>query len=296
MQLLTLMAPLILASSIQARFLFAPEGFQHPNEALQISSQIKTDQGEILKISPNPLGCGGLSYVFPVVGEDSVIKISSLNVTNEIKARSSIGWYATSEEAAILDRLEMLEGVYSLKQHTILKMKKVKGETLQHHIESGLIQSYDDLQLFGAAVFKSVNALHRKGIVHNDLHVGNILYEVTVDANDPLKKIVEVKANLVDFGRSEILKVPPSRWKPIRARDFDYLNLWFTEVMKFDFEFDWDKPIPNPARKAPKWTQQKKWAAEDACYVSRKVKEFMKRFPKPLGIEGTSLELDVPYS
>jgi serine/threonine protein kinase len=93
-------------------------------------------------------------------------------------------------ELYALKKLESFvqSGVYENRNYIIMKFDDGKPITEITEIMS------KDLQYYTTAAKNAVDELHKKGIVHNDLHINNILFV----SGTP------IKAKIIDFGRSGI--------------------------------------------------------------------------------------------
>lgn len=139
-------------------------------------------KGTSLKISPNL----------------STVKIESVNV-DDVKKRGAI-----QVEREALRRLGRLEGVYfkpnrdcqfsrfnNDKFYTIMEYKA--GLTLESYLSNHF--DFDEFITIMKDVAKKLTVLHKKNIIHNDLHERNILYDKE-----------SKQSSILDFGKSLIIR------------------------------------------------------------------------------------------
>ena len=84
----------------------------------------------------------------------------------------------------------------------VLVQARKPGKKLSELIDTGVISSPRDLGAYESAVTRALDKLHDKGIEHNDISDGNVLFTP--------RKWVEmykgrVKAHLIDYGRSMLV-------------------------------------------------------------------------------------------
>ena len=97
---------------------------------------------------------------------------------------------------------------------TVIKFHK--GAPLEQVDESYGFSSKDYL----LAVLREVNRLHDAGIVHNDIHYGNMLFEVNEKGDIPM-----LCCHLIDFGSAKDLQDPRNDypdWLKLRLLEQDY--------------------------------------------------------------------------
>jgi len=123
----------------------------------------RADGDYLIKVYNNPIG----------IKNGAIYRSSLDNAKNNAEAFTRL----YGKDAA---KITVKDGVYPTQPIVTLKMKKIPGESLESILKSGdqeLIREVLD-QLRDKSVAKRlIDRLESKGIVHNDINLGNILYD-----------------------------------------------------------------------------------------------------------------------
>jgi tRNA A-37 threonylcarbamoyl transferase component Bud32 len=150
-------------------------------------------------------GDSGFTFLNKLNGQDVVVKVPRFTPEIERKFkvahRQFIEGYSMQNEKKVLG----LQGLFVDEKiledgRSVLAMKVAPGVTLKNFIRGGGIKTMVEYEKFFATVTEKLEDMWFRGIVHNDLHWGNIM----VDKTSAGGYIVTI----IDFGNADVGLIP----------------------------------------------------------------------------------------
>jgi serine/threonine protein kinase len=157
-------------------------------------------------INSRPIGEGFFGKTFLIdakVGfrkESVVVKIPKFapSLETELKKKNGIKLTQPRHEINVLKKMGLhVDDMVIDDGRIIIAMKLAKGTNLQSFLTE--IKTKEDLHQLKMAANKAMEDMHSRGVIHNDLHSGNIMVERNTGKGNPFT------VRIIDFGMADVV-------------------------------------------------------------------------------------------
>ncbi len=150
------------------------------------------------------IGRGGMGIVLKAhdkkLKRDVAIKVLAPHLAADAEAVQRFVREAQSAAAVRHENVVTIHAVDEANGSPFLVMELINGESLQDRIKRGPLPA-DEIVQFGIQIASGPDAAHRRGLIHRDVKLANILLESQSEPGEP--NVVRMK--ITDFGLARVI-------------------------------------------------------------------------------------------